>query len=56
MKLVDKMCKYEMDSAGIVEVTEWTRFCPQMDGQMDRRTDAVKPVYTPLSTSLKRGV
>ena len=30
MKLPDKMCKYEMDPANIMEVTEWTRFCPQM--------------------------
>ena len=45
MKLVDKMCKYEMDPASIVEVTERTRFCPQMDGRTDRRRDDVKPVY-----------
>ena len=31
LKLVDKMCKYEMDLASIVEDTEWTPFCPQMD-------------------------
>ena len=33
LKLLDKMCKYEMDPTSIVEVTEWTRFCPQTDGQ-----------------------
>ena len=59
MKLVDKMCEYEMDPISIVEVTERTPFCPQTDWQMDRRTDRrtddVKPVY-PLSTMLKRGV
>ena len=27
LKLLDKMCKYEMDPASIVEDTEWTRFC-----------------------------
>ena len=32
------MCKYEMDPTSIVEDTERTRFCPQMD--------KVKPVYT----------
>ena len=29
LKLLDKMCKYEM--ARIVEDTEWTRFCQHMD-------------------------
>ena len=33
-----KMCKYELDPASIVEVTEWTRFCTQTDGQTDGRT------------------
>ena len=41
--------KYEMDLMSIVEDTERTRFCPQMD----RRTRWYQ--YTPLSTSLKRG-
>ena len=31
LKLLDKMCKYEMDPMSIVEDTEWTRFCPQTD-------------------------
>ena len=53
-KLLDKMCKYEMDLASIVEDTERTRFCPQIHQQTDRRTDKVKPVY-PLSTSLNEG-
>ena len=44
------MCKYEMDPMSIVEDTERTRFCPQTD----RRTRWNQ--YTPLSTSLKRGV
>ena len=50
LKLLDKMCKYEMDPMSIVEDTERTRFCPQTD----RRTRWYQ--YTPLSTSLKRGV
>ena len=50
MKLLDKMYKYEMDLVSILEDTERTRFCPQMDRRMDR----VKPVY-PHSTSLSRG-
>ena len=33
LKLLDKMCKYEMDPMSIVEDTEWTRFCPQTDGR-----------------------
>ena len=43
LKLLDNMCKYEMDPMSIVEDTERTLFCPQtdrrMDGQMDRQTD-----------------
>ena len=31
LKLLDKMCRYEMDPVSIVEDTEQTRFCPQMD-------------------------
>ena len=49
LKLLDKMCKYEMYPTSFVEVTERTRFCPQMDGQTDRRTDDVKPVYPPFN-------
>ena len=59
MKLVDKMCKYEMDSASIVEDTERTRFCPQTDGQTDRRdrwTDDMKPVYPPFNFAEARGI
>ena len=33
VKLLDKMCKYEMDPTSIVEDTERTRFCPQTDRQ-----------------------
>ena len=40
------MCKYEMDPASIVEVTERTRFCPQTDG---RRETSIPP------TSLTQG-
>ena len=62
LKLLDKMCKYEIDAMSIVKDTERTRFCPQTDrwtdgqtdGQTDRRTRWYQ--YTPLSTSLKRGV
>ena len=58
LKLLDNMCKYEMDLVSIVENTELTRFCPKADswpaGWMDSRTDKVKPVYPP-STSLSRG-
>ena len=53
LKLLDKMCKYEMDPMSIVENTEQTRFCPQTERRTDGQTDKVKPVYLP--TSLKRG-
>ena len=36
LKLLDKMCNYEMDPMSIVDDTERTRFCPE--------TDKVKPV------------
>ena len=36
-----------MDPASIVEETERTQFCPQMDGQTNGGTDDVKPVYPP---------
>ena len=36
LKLVDKMCKYEMDLTNIVEDTEWIL---STDGQTDGRTD-----------------
>ena len=39
MDLVDKMCKYEMDRASVVEDTKQTLFCPQMDGEMNRQVD-----------------
>ena len=39
LKLLDKMCKYEMDPMSIVEDTERTRFCPQTDRRTDRQTD-----------------
>ena len=59
LKLLNKMCKYEMDPMSIVEDTERTQFCPQADrrtdgrkdGQTDRRTRWYQ--YTPLPTSLK---
>ena len=59
--VTDKMCKYEMDPASIVEDTERTRFCSktekwtdlQTERQTDGETDKVKPVY-PTSPSLSR--
>ena len=49
-KLLNKMCKYEMDPASIVEVTEWTGFCPQTDGQTDGRCEtSIPPFQLPWS-------
>ena len=39
MKLLDKMCKYEMDPTSIVKGTEQTPFCPQTDGRTDGRKE-----------------
>ena len=44
VKLVDKMCKNEMDPASIVEEdTEQTRFCPQTDRQTDGQGETSIP-------------
>ena len=42
LKLLDKMCKYEMDPASIVEDTERTRFSPQTNRRIRWNQ------YTPL--------
>ena len=60
LKLHNKMCKYEIDLASIVEDIERTRFCPQTDRRTDRQTDRQTEgkqgeTSTPPSTSL-RGV
>ena len=49
LKLVDKMCKYEMDPAGTLGDTERTRFRPRTDRRTDGQTDKVKPVYPPFN-------
>ena len=54
LKLLDKMCKYEMNPMSIVEDTERQHFCPQTDRRTDGRTRWNQ--YTPLSTSLQRRV
>ena len=45
LKLLDKMCKYEMDPMSIVEDTERTRFCPQTDRRRDGQGDTSIPPY-----------
>ena len=59
-KLLDKMCKYEMDPTSIVGDTERTRFCLQTDGRTDRctdrQTDDVKPVYPPFNFVEEGGI
>ena len=59
-KLLDEMYKYEMDPVSIVEDTQGTRFCPQMDGQTDRRTDGTDRLttwnqYTPFQNRWSTG-
>ena len=44
-----------MDPTIIVEDTERTQFCPQTEGQTDRQTDDVKPVYPPFNFVKARG-
>ena len=45
LKLLDKLCKYEMDPMSIVEDTERTRFCPQMDRRTDGQGDTSIPPF-----------
>ena len=44
LKLLDKICKYEMDPTRTVGATEG-----MWDGRTDRRTDGVKPIYPPTT-------
>ena len=43
LNLVDKMCKYEINLASIVEDTEQKLFCPQIDGQTHGRESSIIP-------------
>ena len=45
LKLLDKMCKYEMDPMSILEDTERTRFCPQTDRWTDGQGDTSIPPF-----------
>ena len=45
LKLLDKMCKYEMDPISIVEDTERTRFCPQTDRRTDGQGETSIPPF-----------
>ena len=46
LKLLDKRYKYKMDPIRTVGATEWTRNAGQMDG----KTDGVKPIYPPTTS------
>ena len=45
LKLLDKMCKYEMDPTNIVEDTGQTRFCPQTDRGTDGQGETSIPHF-----------
>ena len=45
LKLLDKMCKYQMDPVSIVEDTERTWFCPQTDRRTDGQGDTSLPPF-----------
>ena len=40
---IDKMCKYKMDPTSIVEDTQRTRFCPQLDRPTDGQGETSIP-------------
>ena len=48
-KLLDKMCKYEMDLTSIVEDTKRTRFCPQTDRRTDGQGETSIPPFNFVS-------
>ena len=45
LKLLDKMCKYELDPTSIVEDTEGTQFCPQTDRRTDEQGETSIPPF-----------
>ena len=45
LKLLDKMCKYEMDLTSIVEDTQRTLFSPQTDRQTDGQGETCIPPF-----------
>ena len=45
LKLLDKICKYEMDLVSIVEDTEQEWFCPQMDTRTDEQDETSIPPF-----------
>ena len=53
--LLDKKFKYELDPTSIVEDTERTRFCPQTDGQRDRRKDRRRETSIPPFNFIEAG-
>ena len=53
LKLLDKMCKYEMDPTRTVGATERTRDVGQMDGQ---RTDRQSETNIPPNNIIVRRV
>ena len=57
LKLLDKMCKYEMDPTSIVEDTARTRLCPQTDRLTDGQTDGQtrRNQYTPFQIGWSGG-
>ena len=59
LKLIDEMCKYEMDPSNIVEDTEQTKFCPRTgrriciltDGQTDGQGETSIPPFNFVAAS-----
>ena len=41
VKLVEKMCKYEMDAAIALWKIQRAQFCPEMNRQTDRQSETV---------------
>ena len=58
LELLDKMCRYEMDTTRTVRATERTRDTGQTDGRTDRRTDGRTEwnQYTPYNFVVRGGI
>ena len=56
LKLLDKMCKYEMDPTRTVDATERKQDVGQTDGQTDRQTDGRSETNIPPYNFIVQGV
>ena len=56
LKLLDKMCEYDMDPTRTVGATERTRDAARTDGRTDRQTDGRSETNIPPYNFIVQGV